>query len=846
MWWDTISDTFTFKIPKRCCQELLSGEQVPTKREVLRILMSVYDPLGLLANVLMYLKVLLQEIWISKIGWDEPIHEQHQEKWRIWLSVLHKVDTVSINRCYRTLTSSSTVSNVVQLHVFVDASEKGYAAVAYFRFEERNTIECAFVTAKTRVAPLKYMSIPRLELQAAVIGTRLAKMIGDTHRIPVRERFFWSDSRDVLFWIRSDHRRFDKFVGARVGEILENSEASEWLWIPTKLNVADEGTKWQKIPDLSPSSRWFAGPDFMWQQQSSWPAQPRDHEGTIVSVNAHAIYEPVLNFTKYSNWRKLIRITAYVLRFVGNLRTRLQRQQSVNGILRQPELIEAEHCIYRQTQLDAYGEEITLLRSAAKENGNKGIPIPKSSSLYKLSPFLDVHGVLRTKGRTSGCQYVDADAVHTIVLPREHPITMLVVQFTHERYHHLNHETIVNELRQKYWIPRLRNVCNKVRRQCQHCKNARAQPQPPIMADLPPARLAAYSRPFSFAGIDYFGPIQVVVGRRIEKRWGVLITCLVVRAIHIEIAHSLNTSSCIMALRNFMARRGVPLELFSDRGTNFVGANRELTEAVRLLDHDQLMQEFVTPDTKWTFLPPSSPHMGGSWERLVQSVKKILGKMQLPRTPTDEVLRNSLMEVECIINSRPLTYVPIDDAEHEALTPNHFLLGSSGGSKPLVAYDDSPATLVNNWRTSQIYANIFWRRWLREYLPTISRRTKWHYPTKPIEIGDVVIIADPDLPRNSWPKGRVLDISCRNGQVRSATVRTPNNIYIRPAVKLAVLDVGATKNTQACEPEACVLGGIVAQAAQSTSEPIVLLPSATLNAGCVEPTENGSNRTPID
>ncbi|XP_058824885.1 uncharacterized protein LOC131685289 isoform X2 [Topomyia yanbarensis] len=190
MWWDTVSDTFTFKIPQRCKHELLSGQEAPTKREVLRILMSVYDPIGLLANVLMFLKVLLQDIWRSNVGWDEPIADQQLEKWRTWLSVLHNVETVSVPRCYRTMTTSSAKSNEIQLHVFVDASENGYAAVAYFRYEEGNTIECAFVTAKTRVAPLKYVSIPRLELQAAVIGTRLAKAIGETHRIAVQKRFF--------------------------------------------------------------------------------------------------------------------------------------------------------------------------------------------------------------------------------------------------------------------------------------------------------------------------------------------------------------------------------------------------------------------------------------------------------------------------------------------------------------------------------------------------------------------------------------------------------------------------------------------------------------------------------
>ncbi|XP_065094629.1 uncharacterized protein LOC135715158 [Ochlerotatus camptorhynchus] len=751
MWWNTINDTLTFKIPNRCKQELLSGEQVPTKREVLRILMSVYDPLGLLANVLMYLKVLLQEIWRSNIGWDEPIPDQQLEKWRTWLSVLNKVNTVSVPRCYRTMTTSSSEFNEIQLHVFVDASENGYAAVAFFRFEVDSTVECAFVEAKTRVAPLKYVSIPRLELQAAVIGTRLAKSIGETHRIGIRKRFFWTDSRDVLCWLRSDHRRYSKFVGARVGEILESTEQAEWLWVPTKQNVADDGTKWQRTPDLSPSSHWFKGPAFLWEQRSAWPVQPANHGETTsemkVSVNVHVAGEPVLNFAKYSNWRKLLRVSAYVLRFMKNLRARLQRQPPSTGILNQSELFEAECCIYRQAQLETFGEEVSSLICHKEASEKKVIPILKSSSLYKLSPFLDDYGVLRMQGRTAACQFIDSDAAHPIVLPKKHPVTTLVVQFVHQHYHHLNHESIVNELRQKYRIPQLRSVCNKVRRQCQFCKNARAQPQPPIMADLPSARLAAYSRPFSYVGIDYFGPMQVVVGRRTEKRWGVLITCLVVRAIHIEIAHSLNTSSCIMAIRNFVARRGSPLEFFSDRGTNFVSAKRELTEAFRSLDQNKLMQEFVTPDTKWTFLPPSSPHMGGSWERLVQSVKKVLNNMQLPRSPTDEVLRNSLLEVENIINSRPLTYVPIEDGENEALTPNHFLLGSSNGSKPLVPYNDSIATLTNTWKTSQIYANHFWKRWLREYLPSICRRTKWHYPVKPIHIDDVVIIVDPDLPR---------------------------------------------------------------------------------------------------
>lgn len=198
--------------------------------------------------------------------------------------------------------------------------------------------------------------------------------------------FFWTDSRDVLCWIQSDHRRYSKFVGARVGEILENTELSEWFWIPTKLNVADEGTKWQRIPDLSSSSRWFKGPDFMWQQQSAWPNQPTSYGTTTternVSVNNHAERTLVLNFTKYSNWRKLLRVTAYVLRFTRNIKARLQNQSCFTGILKESELVEAERCIYRQAQL-----EVSILKKSEGVNGRTVAPVPKSSHSINFHHF---------------------------------------------------------------------------------------------------------------------------------------------------------------------------------------------------------------------------------------------------------------------------------------------------------------------------------------------------------------------------------------------------------------------------------------------------------------------------
>ncbi|XP_055632412.1 uncharacterized protein LOC129772908 [Toxorhynchites rutilus septentrionalis] len=746
--------------------------------------MTIYDPLGLIDHFLIMLKILLQEVWRANVQWDETVSESLFEKWREWLCLLPKLEQLRIPRCYHQITPTDAVAD---LHVFVDSSESAMSAAVFLRFMKGRIVECVLVAAKTRVAPLKYTSIPRLELQAAVLGTKLAATVMKNLTFELLKRTFWTDSRNVLCWLRADGKRYSSFVGSRISAILETTEQREWRWVPTQLNVADDGTRWRSRPNLSSNSRWYKGPEFLIQDEGTWPILAQEPISTEEEMRHRVFFhckasEPVIDVSKFSSWRRMLAVTGYVHRFCSNLQCRIREGVPITGPLLSDELRKAEEYHYRQAQRDVYQKEIALLETS-------NAAVQKTSSLYKLSPFIDKLGVLRMRGRTTVCSYLHSDAKYPVILPPDHPVTSLLLVYHHEKYMHRNHEIVVNEVRQKYSIFRLRQSLANIRRNCQWCKNRDVLPQPPEMADLPAARLSAYTRPFAHVGVDYFGPIEVLVGRRAEKRWGVILTCLTTRAVHVEVANSLTTSSCIMALQNFIARRGTPVSFYSDCGTNFVGAKRMLQELYQKFDQHQLAREFVTSSTAWHFNPPASPHMGGSWERLIGSIKRNLSEVLSRKRPTDEELRNALTVIEGVLNSRPLTHVPIEDEAAAALTPNHFLLGSSDGSKPLTMIETDTATLRRGWPTSQWLANLFWKRWVRDYLPDITRRTKWHKKVTPLKVGDIVVIVDHEHPRNCWPKGRVIGAVPSGGQTRKAVVQTSSGIYERPTVKLALLDV---------------------------------------------------------
>lgn len=359
---------------------------------------------------------------------------------------------------------------------------------------------------------------------------------------------------------------------------------------------------------------------------------------------------------------------------------------------------EHEEYLYRTIQIESFAREVAEL----KRNKN----IFKNSSIVNLKPYLDERDVLRVNGRASGIKNINFNN-NPIILDSKHIITKLLIADYHRRFFHGSNETIVNELRQTYFILGLRNSLRSISSRCIICRINKGKPKEPLMSALPESRVAFEQRPFTHCGIDYFGPLIIKTGRRREKRWGVLFTCLSVRAIHLEIANNLTSSSVILALQRFAARRGTPSYIYSDNGTNFRGACRELKEAIRELNDEKLQSFVINKRISWRFNPPDAPHMGGAWKRLIRSVKTALKIILKDQVVSEEVLYTIFTEIEHSVNSRPLTHVPIDPRDPEALTPNHFLIGSSSGEIRLGNVYKHDICSRKQWRAAQYFADCF-------------------------------------------------------------------------------------------------------------------------------------------
>ncbi|KAL0151615.1 hypothetical protein M9458_051478 [Cirrhinus mrigala] len=753
-------------------------ECLPTMRHIYKVLASQYDPLGFVTPFTTRAKVLVQRLWAKPRGWDDPnLPTNLLERWRAWEQELPNLAKVMFPRCYIPSHFSEEGSRF-SLHIFCDAAEVAYGAVAYLLIEHQGEIHTSFVMARSRVAPKRQMTMPRLELCAALAGAQLAKLLVQELTISIETTTLWTDSTTVLTWIQSESCRYKVFVGTRVAEIQELTDLHSWRYVDSASNPADDITRGKTLIELASPSRWNQGPRFLRGPPDQWPITPplenqddsSETRKTVfcgLTIDDRNLQMP--DAAQFTSWKSLVKAT----------------YQSLHGAAASdaetPSLDyrSTEALILSQSQAESFPLEFKALKA--------GRPVPLSSRLCTLAPEFDqALGLIRVGGRLRRLKDSSPTAIHPVVLDPHHAVTKLLIRDYDERLLHPGPDRVFAELRRYYWVLRGRQAVKKHQKGCVQCQRWRGKPTVPIMADLPLARLRLYQPPFFSTGVDCFGPFTVKVGRRSEKRWGVIFKCLTTRCIHLDLLASLDADAFLLALRRFIARRGTPSEIVSDQGTNFRGAETELKQAFKEME-PELQNQLADQQITFKMNPPAAPHFGGTWEREIKSVKSALqvvaGNQPLP----EDVLHTVLVEIEGILNSKPLGYVSSDVADVDPVTPNFLLMGRRDASLPQVVYTPEPLS-KRRWRHAQTVVDHFWAYFTRHYLPNLQSRLKWQRETQDLTEDAVVMVVDPQLPRAHWPIGTIESlVPSEDGHIRSAKVRIKDRLYLRPVAKLVQL-----------------------------------------------------------
>ena len=559
--------------------------------------------------------------------------------------------------------------------------------------------------------------------------------------------------------------------------------------MPSKLNPADDATRGLKFSTSEKNERWVNGPEFLYTPKEEWPTQPtsltisnEDKEIKRMKCNTAVVssFDVVIELLEKitSKWHRMKRIIATILSW--------RSKTSIDVEL----LRKAEQAILRMVQRRTFREEIDILTKSPKEGVKKG------SSLVKLSPFLDQHGILRVGGRIQNSD-VPFHMKHPIILPRRCTTTNLIIEHFHGNLEHSGRISTLNEIRcNGYWVINGNSLVRFIISKCLKCRVLRGNCSNPRMSDLPSDRINPCP-PFTYCGLDMFGPFVIRERRSDLKRYGIIFTCLSSRAVHFESVNSMDTDSFILCLRRFIGRRGAVRTIRCDNGTNFIGAKHELQKAFKEMDTKKISDYLLRSGTDflitWKHNPPYSSNFGGVWERLIRSARSILDGLMLSHghSLNDESFRTFLVEVEAIMNSRPLTTDGLSDPDNiQILSPANLLtMKSNVILPPPGTFQKEDLYCRRRWRRIQHLSNEFWSKWRKEYLQQLQTRTKWSTNTKrEAKVGDVMLLKDENSQRNNWKMAVVTKTQAGSDSVvRSVTIRCGNTEYVRPINKLVML-----------------------------------------------------------
>lgn len=748
-----------------------------TKRFILSQSFQIFDPLGLLSPFIIIPKIILQKLWLQKLDWDQPVPYDIKDSWLTFQTSVKCLLNLNIPRCVLGTNSIHT-----EMHSFSDASLHAYGACIYIKTVDANgSVTVQLLCAKSKVAPVKPTTIPRLELCAALLAARLCKSVTDAIRYTPARIIHWCDSSIVIAWLHNDPKKLKSFVANRVIEIAELTHSSAWRYVPTSDNPADLISRGVDAGQLVSRKLWWNGPDFLYKNQEDWPVLNRNNNELLpeIKCNSVTIAESLIDFNSYSNLNRLQRSFAYVKRFIHNIKN---PQNKHSGKLTLHELNIAFYSLCQIAQKQSFKLEFELLL--------KNKTLSSRSKILSLSPFVDnEHNVIRVGGRLDASSYA-YEKKHPVLLHASHYLTRLIFEREHTRTMHAGPQLLLATIRETIWPVNGRRLAIRVVNNCVRCRRIAGRTLTPKMGNLPSQRITP-DYPFMSVGVDYAGPFLILNrkgrGSRLIKCYLCLFICLRYKCIHLELVSDLSKNAFLMTLRRFIARRGKPVEIFSDNGRNFVAASKEIGDFLK--QNTRPIVDFADQEgIKFVFIPTYAPHFGGIWEAGVKSAKyhfkRVIGNSHL----TFEEMSTLCAQVEAILNSRPLSPLSSSPNDFLPLSPGHFLIG-----RPLTALP-SPSLLDLNENKLQRYGRLekirqhFWNRWQKEYITELQHRTKWKTNTTKLEVGDMVIVQEDHLPPLHWRLGRVARLfPGPDGISRVADINTTQKCIRRPLTRLCPL-----------------------------------------------------------
>lgn len=789
LYWHSIQDNFRIKV------NLPDSPSKITKRVIMSEVAKIYDPIGLISPVVIVGKLMMQSLWQLKLNWDESLPMNVTSTW-----ANYRDELVHLQHLYipRHLFDHCIAPSNVQIHGFADASEKAYGAAVYVRCKTPTGFVIRLFCSKSRVAPLKKTSIPRLELCAAHLLVDLVQKIQPILNFSVSEYFYWTDSTIVLHWLNSPSARWNTFVANRVSKIQAKSEIVSWRHVGSENNPADLISRGKLPQQLIDSTLWWSGPNFLRSSDETWSTPFRTSDVSVpeqrhskplfsaaATVKCFDRDDDVFSRIKHkNNFLTVQNVVSYMLRFINNASP---RRITTVGPLTVNEVRNGLNAVIRGVQIQAFPEMYWEFREPPY--------IVRDRLKKSLSLFMHDDYVIRVGGRLnfSSLAY---NSKHPALIPSNHPIVISMVQFIHVTHLHTGPQGLLAALRRNFWPIHGRNLARIVYRKCVICRRASPKLLTQKMSALPKDRVNV-APPFSIVGVDYCGPFFVhysIRGKIPTKAYLSVFVCLVTRAVHLELASTLTTASFMGALNRFVATRGLPTKIYSDNGTNFVGAHNELHELFLLLQSSNLANEIKLMCQKnhveWVFAPPGSPHFGGIYEAAVKSAKFHLRRMLHNVKLNYEEFSTLIKQVESVLNSRPLLPISEDDTTIEVLTPGHFLIGRPLTAIPQLLDDDNQISILTKWEATKKIFSRFWSRWTTEYLQTLQNRYKWVNEQPNIHPGQIVIIKDDNMPPLKWRYGKI--IATHPGPdnlVRVVTLKTATGECKRSITKIAPLPI---------------------------------------------------------